>query len=266
MGMISRRNLLGARGKKVILVDHNEKNQTVAGIDYAEIREIIDHHRIGAVETISPVFFRNQPLGCTATIIYQMYQEHGLVPDRETAGLLCSAIISDTLLFRSPTCTAVDRAACEALAKLAGLDLEDFADHMFTAGSNLKDKTVEELFYQDFKRFNAGGLTFGVGQLTGTNRSELVALSEELLPLMEEKLKSGSLSMLFFMLTNILTEKTGLLCVGPGACQLAESAFAREGGLPLEWESEKIARVTGLMSRKKQLVPQIILAVQEQEA
>ncbi|MBR4410438.1 MAG: inorganic diphosphatase, partial [Firmicutes bacterium] len=163
------------------------------------------------------------------------------------------------------TCTAIDRAACESLAKLAGLDLEDFADRMFTAGSNLKGKTAEEIFYQDFKRFTAGGLSFGVGQLTGTNRSELVALSEELLPLMEEKLKSSNLSMLFFMLTNILTEKTGLLCVGHGASQLIEAAFSGEGGLPIEWEAEKIARVTGLMSRKKQLVPQIIMAVQEQE-
>ena len=266
VGMISRRNLLGARGKQVILVDHNEKNQTVAGIDYAEIKEIIDHHRIGAVETISPVFFRNQPLGCTSTIIYQMYQEHGMEIDPQTAGLLCSAIISDTLLFRSPTCTAVDRAACEELAKLAGLDLEDFADRMFTAGSNLKGKTAEEIFYQDFKRFTAGGLSFGVGQLTGTNRSELVELSQELLPLMEEKLKTSNLSMLFFMLTNILTENTGLLCVGHGARPLIESAFSNESGLPVEWEEEKIARITGLMSRKKQLVPQIIMAVQEQDA
>ena len=265
-GMISRRNLLGARGKKVILVDHNEKNQTVEGIDYAEIKEIIDHHRIGALETISPVFFRNQPLGCTSTIIYQMYQEYDVEIDPQTAGLLCSAIVSDTLLFRSPTCTPADRAAAERLAVMAGINLEEFADRMFTAGSNLKGKTAEEIFYQDFKRFTAGGLTFGVGQLTGTNRSELVELAQELLPLMEEKLESSSnMSMLFFMLTNILTEKTGLLCVGSGASQLAEAAFTGEGGLPLEWEEERIARVTGLMSRKKQLVPQIIMAVQEQE-
>ena len=265
-GMISRRNLLGARGKQVILVDHNEKNQTVEGIDYAEIREIIDHHRIGTLETMSPVVFRNQPLGCTATIIYQMYQEHGAEIDPQTAGLLCSAIISDTLLFRSPTCTSIDRKAAEELAAIAGIDMEDFADRMFTAGSNLKGKTAEEIFYQDFKRFTAGGMTFGVGQLTGTNRSELVNLAKELLPLMEEKLESSSsMSMLFFMLTNILTEKTGLLCVGHGACQLVEAAFGEEYGLPLEWEEEKIARITGLMSRKKQLVPQLIMAVQEQE-
>ena len=122
MGMISRRNLLGAKGKPVILVDHNEKNQTVEGIEHAEIKEIIDHHRIGAVETISPVFFRNQPLGCTSTIIYQMYNEANIEIDQLTAGLLCSAIISDTLLFRSPTCTEIDKAAALNLASIAEID------------------------------------------------------------------------------------------------------------------------------------------------
>lgn len=263
-GMVSRRNLLGARGKQVILVDHNEKNQTVAGIDYADIKEIIDHHRIGAVETISPVFFRNQPLGCTSTIIYQMYRESGVEIDSVTAGLLCSAIISDTLLFRSPTCTAVDRAAAEDLAKLAGLDMDSYADAMFSAGSNLKGKTVEELFYQDFKRFTAGKLAFGVGQLTGTGRSELMALRQTLIPLMEQKLSDSSdLTMLFFMLTNILTETTSLLCVGNGARQLAQTAFGEEPHLEVEWEDEHTVRIEGLMSRKKQLVPQIIMAVQE---
>ena len=124
-GMISRRNLLGARGKQLILVDHNEKNQAVDGIENAEIKEIIDHHKLGTVETIAPVFFRNQPLGCTATIIYQMYQEAGVEVNKEIAGLLCSAIISDTLLFRSPTCTAIDRNAAAVLAEIAEIDLEE---------------------------------------------------------------------------------------------------------------------------------------------
>ena len=122
-GMISRRNLLGARGKRVILVDHNEKGQAVDGIENADIQEIIDHHRLGAVETISPVYFRNQPLGCTATIVYQMYQESGVEIEPKIAGLLCSAILSDTLLFRSPTCTAADRAAAMELADLAGIEI-----------------------------------------------------------------------------------------------------------------------------------------------
>ena len=156
MGMISRRNLLGAKGKPVILVDHNEKSQSVTGIEHAEIKEIIDHHRIGALETISPVYFRNQPVGCTATIIYQMFGEYGIEIDKQTAGLLCSAIISDTLLFRSPTCTEADKRAALLLAEKAGLNIEDYAEQMFAAGSNLKGKTVEEIFYQDFKKFTAG--------------------------------------------------------------------------------------------------------------
>ena len=154
-GMISRRNLLGARGKRIILVDHNERAQAVNGVENADILEIIDHHKLGTVETISPVFFRNQPLGCTATIIYQMYNENNLEIDRETAGLLCSAIISDTLLFRSPTCTETDRVAGLALACAAGIDIDKYAADMFAAGSNLKGKSEQEIFYQDFKRFSA---------------------------------------------------------------------------------------------------------------
>ena len=159
LGMISRRNLLGAKGKQVILVDHNEKNQAVAGIENAEILEIIDHHRLGTIQTMSPVFFRNQPLGCTATIIYQMYQEAGIKVEPKIAGLLCSAIVSDTLLFRSPTCTPVDEMAARALADIAGIDIEKYAMEMFSAGSNLKDKSDEEIFYQDFKRFTSGKVT-----------------------------------------------------------------------------------------------------------
>mgnify|MGYP000576856871 FL=1 len=173
LGMISRRNLLGAKGKQVILVDHNEKNQAVAGIENAEILEIIDHHRLGTIQTMSPVFFRNQPLGCTATIIYQMYQEAGVKVEPKIAGLLCSAIVSDTLLFRSPTCTAVDEMAARALADIAGIDIEKYAMEMFSAGSNLKDKSDEEIFYQDFKRFTSGKVTIGVGQITSLNGDEL---------------------------------------------------------------------------------------------
>ena len=148
LGMISRRNLLGAKGKRVVLVDHNEKNQAVAGIENAEIMEIIDHHRLGTIQTMSPVFFRNQPLGCTATIIYQMYQEAGVKVEPKIAGLLCSAIVSDTLLFRSPTCTPMDEMAARSLAEIAGIEIEKYAMEMFGAGSNLKGKSDEEIFYQ----------------------------------------------------------------------------------------------------------------------
>ena len=255
LGMISRRNLLGAKGKQVILVDHNEKNQAVAGIENAEILEIIDHHRLGTIQTMSPVFFRNQPLGCTATIIYQMYQEAGIKVEPKIAGLLCSAIVSDTLLFRSPTCTPVD---------IAGIDIEKYAMEMFSAGSNLKDKSDEEIFYQDFKRFTSGKVTIGVGQITSLNGGELDKLKGRMEAFMEKALENNGLDMIFFMLTNILTETTELICEGQGALQLAGKAFHQDIEL-LEEEGlkEPVLRLPGVVSRKKQLIPELMLAEQE---
>lgn len=264
LGMISRRNLLGAKGKQVILVDHNEKNQAVAGIENAEILEIIDHHRLGTIQTMSPVFFRNQPLGCTATIIYQMYQEAGIKVEPKIAGLLCSAIVSDTLLFRSPTCTPVDEMAARALADIAGIDIEKYAMEMFSAGSNLKDKSDEEIFYQDFKRFTSGKVTIGVGQITSLNGGELDKLKGRMEAFMEKALENNGLDMIFFMLTNILTETTELICEGQGALQLAGKAFHQDIEL-LEEEGlkEPILRLPGVVSRKKQLIPELMLAEQE---
>ena len=264
LGMISRRNLLGAKGKQVILVDHNEKNQAVAGIENAEILEIIDHHRLGTIQTMSPVFFRNQPLGCTATIIYQMYQEAGIKVEPKIAGLLCSAIVSDTLLFRSPTCTPVDEMAARALADIAGIDIEKYAMEMFSAGSNLKDKSDEEIFYQDFKRFTSGKVAIGVGQITSLNGGELDKLKGRMEAFMEKALENNGLDMIFFMLTNILTETTELICEGQGALQLAGKAFHQDIEL-LEEEGlkEPVLRLPGVVSRKKQLIPELMLAEQE---
>ena len=264
LGMISRRNLLGAKGKQVILVDHNEKNQAVAGIENAEILEIIDHHRLGTIQTMSPVFFRNQPLGCTATIIYQMYQEAGIKVEPKIAGLLCSAIVSDTLLFRSPTCTPVDEMAARALADIAGIDIEKYAMEMFSAGSNLKDKSDEEIFSQDFKRFTSGKVTIGVGQITSLNGGELDKLKGRMEAFMEKALENNGLNMIFFMLTNILTETTELICEGQGALQLAGKAFHQDIEL-LEEEGlkEPVLRLPGVVSRKKQLIPELMLAEQE---
>lgn len=262
LGMISRRNLLGARGKQVILVDHNEKNQAVAGIESAEIQEIIDHHRLGTVQTMSPVFFRNQPLGCTATIIYQMYRESGMEIEKKIAGLLCSAIVSDTLLFRSPTCTPVDEKAARDLASIAGLDIEKYAMEMFAAGSNLKDKSDEEIFYQDFKRFTAGKVLIGVGQITSLNEGELEGLRGRMVGFMERTRESSGLDMIFFMLTNILTESTDLICEGQGAVQLAAKAFHLDMEAAIEKE-EPILNLPGVVSRKKQLIPELMLAEQD---
>ena len=262
LGMISRRNLLGAKGKQVILVDHNEKNQAVAGIESAEIMEIIDHHRLGAIQTMSPVFFRNQPLGCTAAIIYQMYQEQGRVINKKTAGLLCSAIISDTLLFRSPTCTPMDEQAARALAELAEIDIEKYAIEMFSVGSNLKDKSDKEIFYQDFKRFASGKLMIGVGQVTSLNGEELADLKPRMLRFMEQVKESSDVNMVFFMLTNILTESTDLLCQGQGALQLAAKAFHQDIEETVE-QPEPVVSLPGVVSRKKQLIPELMLAEQE---
>lgn len=260
-GMISRRNLLGAKGKRIILVDHNEKTQAVEGMESAEILEIIDHHRLGTVETISPVFFRNQPVGCTATIVYQMYQENGVDIEPKIAGLLCSAIISDTLLFRSPTCTAVDREAALRLAEIAGIDVEKYAGSMFAAGSNLKGKTDAEIFYQDFKKFTIGKVSFGVGQISSLNAEELEELKGRLLPYIARAREEHGMDMMYFMLTNILTESTELLCEGQGAEQLVASAF-HAGGETGSGVKDHVVSLPGVVSRKKQLIPQIMLAVQ----
>ena len=259
-GMISRRNLLGARGKQVILVDHNERSQAVEGIGSADIREIIDHHRLGTVETISPVFFRNQPLGCTATIIYQMYQEAGIEIEPAIAGLLCSAIISDTLLFRAPTCTAVDRAAAMKLADMAGIEIEKYAGNMFAAASDLKGKSDVEIFYQDFKIFTAGKKEFGVGQVSSLNEEELAELRGRMGEYIKQARQDKNTDMMFFMLTNIITESTDLLYEGQGAGQLVAKAFHMEN---IGEEQANCVALPGVVSRKKQLVPALVLAEQE---
>lgn len=260
-GMISRRNLLGAQGKMLILVDHNEKSQAVDGIENARIMEIIDHHRLGTIETISPVFFRNQPLGCTATIVYQMYREAGVEVDRTIAGLLCSAIISDTLLFRSPTCTEVDKKAATELAVIAGIQLETYAGEMFADGSNLKSKTDEDIFYQDFKKFTAGKVSFGVGQISSMNVQELDTLKTRLIPYIQQAHKEQrGMDMIFFMLTNILDESTILICEGSGARKMIMSAFHIEEAEGGGWGCTVV--LPGVVSRKKQLIPAIGMALQ----
>ena len=264
IGMISRRNLLGAKGKSIILVDHNEKSQAVEGMESADIREIIDHHRLGTVETMSPVFFRNQPLGCTATIIYQMYQENHMEIDKTTAGLLCSAIISDTLLFRSPTCTPIDKAAGLALAQIAGLDIEKYAIDMFSAGSNLKGKSDGDIFYQDFKRFTVGNSVFGIGQITSLNAVELKDLKKRMSEYTEKEREQHEIDMMFFMLTNILTESTDLICTGQGAEQLITTAFhVRDEDVENVSAQTGIVKLPGVVSRKKQLAPQVMMALQQ---
>lgn len=256
LGLISRRRLLNVRKKQVILVDHNEKNQAVDGVEEAEVLEIIDHHRLSSIETMGPVFFRNQPVGCTATIVYQMYQEAGIEPDPVNAALLCSAIISDTLMFRSPTCTPLDENTARKLAEIAGVEVENLAQEMFNAGSNLKGKSAEEICFLDFKQFTVNDTVFGVGQVNSMSADELKEIRKIVQPHLEKARSNHGLNMIFFMLTNIITESSELLCCGPEAREKILSAY----DLP---EDTETIMLKGVVSRKKQLVPTLVGALQQ---
>lgn len=256
VGTISRRNFLDMHRKKVVLVDHNEKDQAVDNIEKADILEIIDHHKLGTLQTMQPINFRNQPVGCTGTIMYQIYGEQKLEIPPKIAGLLCAAIISDTLMFRSPTCTLQDKMAAGALALIADISIEEFAKEMFKAGSNLKDKAPEEIFYQDYKKFIAeGDIMFGVGQISSMDEEELKEIKKKLEPFMVSECGRHGVTRVYFMLTSIMNRSTELLFYGEGSREMAESAFgmeAEDGTLYLE----------GVVSRKKQLIPALMEAAQ----
>lgn len=247
-GMISRRNLIDMNKKQFILVDHNEADQAINGIEETEIVEIIDHHKLGTIETIKPVNVRNQTVGCTATIIYQMYIENDIKISKTIAGLLCSAIISDTLLFRSPTCTPLDKLAAGKLAEIAGVDLEAHAVAMFDAGSDLKSKSDEEILYQDFKKFKSGDTTFGVGQVTSMNVEELKKLKDKMKPFLESARTKENMDMLFLLLTDILSENSYVIYAGAEAENILSQGFNQT---PVDGE----ALLEGVVSRKKQFVP-----------
>lgn len=254
VGMISRRSLIDMPSKKIILVDHNEADQAVDGLFEAEVVEIIDHHKLSTVETSRPVSVRNQPVGCTSTIIYQMFIENDVEIPAHIAGLLCSAIISDTLMFRSPTCTPIDEAAAKNLAKIADLDIEMHAAQMFKAGSNLGTKSDEEIFSQDFKQFTSGNVRFGVGQLMVMTGDEQRKLCDRLLPYIKKK--NTELNMVFFMITNVLEESTLLLFNGNRAKEIISDSFSDD-------VKENSVYLPGIVSRKKQMVPQLMAALQQ---
>ena len=251
IGTISRRNLLNARKRALILVDHNEVSQAVDNVENAEILEILDHHKIGTLQTINPVFFRNQPVGSTSTIVYEMYRENNVEIPKTIAGLLASAILSDTLIFRSPTCTMMDRMAAEHLAKIAGIEPEEYARKMFRAGSDLKNRTPEEIFYTDFKTFEVIVETIGIGNITSMDEEDLCDIRDRIKPFIEKAYEQHGLSLAFFMLTNIIDESTTMICYGKHAQELLESAF----GVTVE---DHIAKMPGIVSRKKQVVPVIM--------
>ena len=256
VGLVSRRRLLNVKKKQVILVDHNEKNQAVDGVEEADVLEIIDHHRLSSIETMGPVYFRNQPVGCTATIVYQMYEENGIAVDAVNAALLCSAIISDTLMFRSPTCTPLDEVTARKLAEIASINIEELAQEMFNAGSNLKGKSAEEILFLDFKQFTVNDTMFGVGQVNSMSAEELKEIKERVLPHMEKARKNHGLNMIFFMLTNIITESSELICCGAEAREKIISAYDLQ-------DDAEILMLKGVVSRKKQLVPTLVGALQQ---
>jgi len=259
IGVVSRRNMLNLHKKQLILVDHNEKGQAVEGIDQAEVLEIIDHHRIGSLETDGPVYFRNVPVGCTCTIVYQMYRENDVEISPTMAGLMLSAILSDTLMFRSPTCTPMDERAARTLAGIAGVDLEEYADAMFEHGGDVSGKTAEEVFNGDYKIFTSGEIRFGVGQgiyMTEKNRKDAQALVGPYLP---AALAKQGLDYIFYMFTDARSSTTELLMAGTGAEELIAKTFHTtvENG---------VAALPGVVSRKKQMIPPLINAIKlEQE-
>jgi len=257
IGMISRRNLINVAKKKFILVDHNEKGQAPDGIDNAEIMEIIDHHRLGSIETINPVYFRNQPLGCTATIIYQMFQEKNIEIPKHIAGLLCSAIISDTLLYTSVTCTEVDKLAAEHLASIAQIDSKEYARELFKAGSNLKDKTAEEIFHQDLKEFNVDDKYLCIGQISTIQVEEIINIKNKIIEYLQTQYNEKDKKLVYFMLTSILEESTMLIYHGTKAREIAEDAFEVRG-------NDNTMHLKGITSRKKQVVPVLIEAINKE--
>ena len=256
-GMVSRRNVIALRKRRIILVDHNEATQAVEGFDQAEILEIIDHHRIGSLETSGPVYFRNQPVGCTATIITQMYDENSVDIPPQIAGLLLAAILSDTLAFRSPTCTPVDENAAKRLAKIAGVDIEEFSTEMFEAGEKLDGKTPEEVFLQDFKVFMCGDISFGVAQGSYMTRKNLQAAQALLQPYLEEARNKQNVEDLYMLLTDVPKEESVVICTGRYAAEVLSNGFESRPAADGSWT------LPGVVSRKKQFIPAMMSAYQE---
>ncbi len=254
LGVVSRRNLMNLHKKQLVLVDHNEKTQAAEGLDEAEVLEIIDHHRLNAPETDGPVYFRNVPVGCTCTILWQMYQENDVEIPPNTAGLMLSAILSDTLMFRSPTCTPIDQKAARNLAEIAGVDLEEYADAMFEAGGDITGKTAEEIFNGDYKRFTCGDIRFGVGQSSYMSERNRKAAEALVAPYLVQAQIKQTLNYIFYMFTDVRTSTTEVYMVGDNAGEVIQRAFQAE-------VSDNVAVLPGVVSRKKQMIPALINAM-----
>ncbi len=249
VGLISRYHLISSVRKKVILVDHNERSQSVDGLEECEILEIIDHHRVADVFTGNPIYFRNEPVGSTSTIIASILFENGRRPSRRMAGVLAAAIISDTLLLRSPTSTNTDKMVLERLARIADLDIEKFTAEMFKAGTSLVGKTPQELLSQDFKTFAIGEEKVGVAQVYTMDLDSLKAMKSDLVSLMEERAKEQGYSIFILMLTDIFAQASEMVVVGHNK-ELVAKAFEKT-------LTNDSFYVPGILSRKKQVIPPI---------
>lgn len=247
VGTFSRYHMISNYKKKVIQVDHNERGQSVNGLEDAEILEIIDHHRVADIQTGNPIYFRNEPIGSTSSIVAKRFFENGIRPSREAAGLLCGAIISDTLLFRSPTCTEEDKNICKRLASIAEINIEEFAKEMFKAGTSLKGKTVEEIFNQDFKPFTIENTKIGVAQVNTMDIEGFMPLKDSMLEYMSKKAIDNGLEVVVLLLTDILNEGSQVLVAG-GRPEIVENAFKVD-------LVDHTAFLPGVLSRKKQVIP-----------
>ena len=246
VGILTRKHLLQPKRKRVVLVDHNEASQSVAGLEEAEILEIIDHHRLADIQTLNPIYFRNEPVGSTNTIIAGMFQERGLFPSESLAGLLAAAIVSDTVMFKSPTCTERDRVVAERMARIAGVSLKELGKEIFSSSHD--GKTIKELLQSDFKEFHIAGHSFAVAQITSVDTTDLFLRREEFLQAMSGVAKEKEYDMLLLMLTDVLLDGTWLLFVGDE--ETIRDAFSiqpREGAVFLPH----------VMSRKKQVIPSL---------
>ena len=256
-GMLSRRNILSLQKRRIILVDHNESTQAVEGFEQSEILEIIDHHRIGSLETAGPVYFRNQPVGSTCTIIAQMYQEAAVDIPVPIAGLMLSAILSDTLKFSSPTCTPLDRRVAETLAQIAGVDIDRYAGEMFEAGERLDGKSAEDVFMQDFKIFMCGDARFGVAQGNFLTRSNLDAARKLLEDYLPEALVRQNVEDVYVLLTDIQASESVVICCGTHAARILQDAFDAAPA------TDGTTLLPGVVSRKKQFIPKVMDAYQQ---
>ena len=241
-------------GREIILVDHNERTQTADGFEEAKVLELIDHHRISNFNVDEPLYARVEPVGCTATIILKLFKENGLAPSKETAGLMLSAIISDTLLFKSPTCTQCDAKAGKELAEIAGVDLKEYGLEMLKAGTALGDKSEAELLNMDMKIFEIDGEKIGVAQVNTVNEAEVLERKEKLLAEIDNIIAKEGLKFFMLAITNILTNDSTALVSGNGN-DVIEKAFG-------EKVDSNLVTLKGVVSRKKQIIPPLTKAIQ----